>query len=149
MTASQVKPALLDLVRDYAATVASGKVDASRPLLRTTPIIVFCENFFLQFFETLGRPILSVDPISKRAAVELAADLKQRGDRRETILVIRWFEEFCDLFNDVLAMGYGGSRVVFASFHTVYVPRPPRSRRSLGPRGEPFRARLGDQARER
>ena len=120
---SPIQPSLFDLVSSYADDIAAGAVDASRPLLKTTPIIVFCENFYLQFFESLGRPIVSVDDTSKRAAVELATELERQEGSRETVSLVQWFEEFCDLYPDVLAMGYGGSRVVFASFHTRYVPR--------------------------
>lgn len=120
---SPIEPSLFELVTDYSAAIAAGEVDASRPLTNTTPIVAFCENFFLQFFEPFGLSITSVDTTSKQAAIELAITLEQDGASKETLSLITWFEDFCDIYPDVLAMGYGGSRSVFATFHTQNVVR--------------------------
>ena len=120
---NRINPSLLDLVAQYAATIEAGKVDVTRPLKNTTPIVVFCENFFLQFFESYDVTITSIDSTSKQAAVGFALELERGGDSKETLALITWFEDFCDLYPDVLAMGYGGSRSVFATFHTTNMVR--------------------------
>jgi hypothetical protein len=120
---SHINPSLLELVTEYAATISAGEVDVTRPLKNTTPIVVFCENFFLQFFQSFNVSITSIDSTSKQTAVEFELELKRDGGSSETLALITWFEDFCDLYPDVLAMGYGGSRAVFATFHTRNVVR--------------------------
>lgn len=119
-----VQPQLFELVTAYAADLASGRVDPTKPLKMTTPVIVFCQNFFLQFFQNeLGTDILGVDETSKRIAARLAISIEGEGGRPATLALIAWYEDFCEMFPNVLALSYGGSRGFFLHFHQEHVKR--------------------------
>jgi hypothetical protein len=127
MTASDtpVAPSLFDLVMTYSREFASGRIDPAKPLKQTAPIIVFCQNFYIQFFQNvLNTSIVAVDDQSKRTAARLAVAREKAGEAAEVLALIAWFEKFCDLWRDVLALGYGLSPgPFFIDFHESYVKR--------------------------
>jgi hypothetical protein len=119
-----VEPTLFDLVKSYAADITAGHVNPTKPLKLTTPIIVFCQNFFLQFFQNeLATEILGVDDASKRIAARIALTLEREGTRPATLALVAWYENFCDIFPNVVALSYGGSRGFFLHFHQEHVKR--------------------------
>src|SRR6266849_34345 len=67
-----VQPSLFERVNEYADNIADDGVDPDDVLSETSPIIVFCENFFLQLFENLtGRKVvLSKPEIAKELSVK-------------------------------------------------------------------------------
>jgi hypothetical protein len=127
MTATDppVQPSLFDLVTSYAADIVAGRIDPAKPLKHTTPIIVFCQNFYAQFFENvLGTTIVAVDEESKRTVARAAIAREKAGEAAEVLALMAWFEKFCDLWQDVLALGYGLSPAsFFRDFHASYVKR--------------------------
>jgi hypothetical protein len=117
-----VEPSLFELVEKYAQELNDGKVSAEKPLKRTAGIVAFCQNFYLQFFQNvLNSPITSIGMPAKRVAARVAVE---RGDAlsAETNALVSWFEELCDIYPDVLALGYGGSVAAFRRFHEEYIP---------------------------
>jgi hypothetical protein len=118
-----VEPSLFKFVTTYAEGLAAGKISPNAKLKVTAPIIVFCQNFFLQFFENVvGKPITSIGTASKRVAATVMVTTKDTAPGEELALV-QSFEELCDIYPDVLALGYGGSVASFAKFHERFIPR--------------------------
>ncbi len=115
-----IRPELFDIVRTYAAAIIAG--EASNVISETSPLLTFCDNFFLQFFDgELRTPITGIDEANKRIAVTLR--LKQAASLPpETVLLIKWFEHLCDTKDDVLALVYGATpRSAFLQFHREYM----------------------------
>lgn len=126
MTKLPVSPELFQIVTDYSSALKAGKIDPKNPLKRTTPIIEFCQNFFLQFFENeLGHEITGVGNDAKRLAVRLRLEAEKSERPEETRRLIAHFEELCDIWPDVLGVRYpgGSSATDFRNFHATYVVR--------------------------
>jgi hypothetical protein len=86
-------------------------------------VLVFCQNFFLQFFEgELSEEITSIDADAKRKAVRIRKKLTKGNTPEEIVLLITWFEKLCDIYPDILAATYGGSYVGFKKFLTDDLP---------------------------
>ncbi len=118
-----VEPTLFELVQKYAKDIIEGRVKAGDRLKRTTPIIVFCQNFFLQFFENVfDHPITGIDLQSKLEAARLRIGTAGKENESKRLLIAQ-FESLCDLWPDALGFGYGGSKGAFMEFHKRYLPR--------------------------
>jgi hypothetical protein len=118
-----VEPTLFELVQKYAKDITEGRVKAGDRLKRTTPIIVFCQNFFLQFFENVfDHPITGIDMQSKAEATRLRIGTNGKDNDSKRRLIAQ-FESLCDLWPDALGFGYGGSKGGFVDFHKRYLPR--------------------------
>lgn len=90
----------------------------------SSPIIVFCESFFEQFFgNVLEAPITGFDQLSKGVAAEQAERLRQREDTKEARRLVALFEKFCDLHADVLGGTYGAGSITYQRFHSEYMRR--------------------------
>jgi hypothetical protein len=122
-----VQPSLFDRVTEYSSNIADGDVEPKEALSETSPIIVFCENFFLQFFKNLtGRTVV----LSKS---ETAKELSVRSRRRRkggelvhsatTRRVFVAFEELCDMWDDVHGLSYGLVTREFVDFHESLLPK--------------------------
>jgi hypothetical protein len=124
-TEPPVAPTLFELVMEYSRKYASGGINPAKPLTQAAPIIVFCQNFYVQFFQNvLNTSIVAVDDQSKRTAARLAVAREKAGETPEVLALIAWFEKLCDLWRDVLALGYGLSPgPFFIDFHESYVKR--------------------------
>lgn len=85
----------------------------------TSPIVVFAQNFYLQFFDkVVGHPITAVNNAAKRDAVVARHALKKQKAPRELIQLITWFEYLCDIRPDLDAAGYVERTVEFRDFLT-------------------------------
>jgi hypothetical protein len=117
-----VAPELFDVLIEYAKDLADGKFKPAR-LASTSPALTFCDNFYAQFFQNeLGREITSFDGEAKKLAVQCRLEVKDKGGLASTIQLITWFEKLCDLYPDVLALGYGaGTKTEFLKFHNEYL----------------------------
>ena len=114
-----VRPALFDIVIDYAKQIQSGKIKLEGPVSRASPLVTFSQNFFAQFFDNeVADPITTIGPIAKRSAVAARHRLRKRGEPASTLQLIAWFERFCDRYPDILALSYMGSSVDFRDFLT-------------------------------
>jgi hypothetical protein len=120
---SGVNPKLFDVLIEYAQGVESGQIHPAKSLAETSPALTFCESFYAQFFQNeLRLRITSFDNESKKAAVALRMNLKKKRTPRAVIQLITWFEKLCDIYPNVLALGYGGgSKLSFYDFHANYL----------------------------
>jgi len=114
---------LFDRVQEYAAAITSGEVTTDSPLKQDTPIIVFCQNFFAQFFDNvLTHPITGFHQAAQREAVRLRRSLTGRAKAPIRRVIVQ-FEKFCETWSNIGAGGYASSRQDFLEFHQVYIPR--------------------------
>lgn len=115
--------ALFDIVVQYADDIESAKVKLKSSMGSSSPALVFCENFFAQFFQNkLGKEIKRFNLVAKREAIACRLDAKERGAPVAVIRLITWFETLCDIYPSVLALGYGvGSKSQISDFHRNYL----------------------------
>jgi hypothetical protein len=118
-----VAPELFDVLTQYAKDIEQGKVRSTPSLGATSPALTFCENFYAQFFQNrLGQPIEHINLESKKAAVRLRLEIKEKNGPAVIIQLITWYENLCDIYSSVLALGYGvGTKAVFFNFHNNYL----------------------------
>lgn len=104
-------------------TSSRGKVKLKPSVGSTSPALVFCENFYAQFFQNkLGKEINRFDLAAKKEAIGLRLDAKDHGSPAVVIQLITWYEKLCDIYPVVLALGYGtGSKTAFSEFHNAYL----------------------------
>ena len=97
---------LFDTLIEYAEKVERGELAA----IAATPFaIVFCENFYAQFFQNVvQQEIKGFNLDNKKLAVRARLGLKRKRAPAATIELITWFEKLCDIYPNVLALGYGG-----------------------------------------
>jgi hypothetical protein len=124
MVDSPVEPRLFDLFDKHIAAVERGDLKADSVLKKEAHIIVFCQTVFAQFFESqFGYEIKSIDEQTKEQATRIRIGLENDPKKDAIRKLVRSFEELCDLWQDVLGFGYGGSTGEFQAFHRKYVPR--------------------------
>lgn len=121
---SQLDPGLFDFICDFAGEVANGTVAKLDTVEESSPIIVFCESFFEQFFgNALKAPITGFDQVSKGVAADQAEELKLQDGTKETRRIVALFEKFCDLHADVVGGTYGAGSITYQRFHSDYMRR--------------------------
>jgi hypothetical protein len=118
-----VAPELFDVLTQYAKDIEQGNVQPTPSLGATSPALTFCENFYGQFFQNrLSQPIEHFDLGAKKTAVRLRLEVKDKNGPPVIIQLITWFEKLCDIYPNVLALGYGvASKAVFFDFHANYL----------------------------
>lgn len=122
----RIKPSLFDLLDEYSAQIRSGEVQPATSLPRTSRVLVFCENLFNQFFaNVLGQQITGFGSAAQRNAARLRKSGELTDASARTVVAV--FEQFCDIYPDVLGAGYGGSPGTFRRFHRNLLPRLLRS----------------------
>jgi hypothetical protein len=116
-----VAPELFDVLSQYARDIQQGKVRSTPALGATSPALTFCENFYAQFFQNrLGQPIEHINLESKKTAVRLRLEIKEKNGPVVVIHLITWYENLCDIYPSVLALGYGiGTKAVSSIFTTI------------------------------
>lgn len=119
-----ISPELFESVHEYSELLESGQAFSAKNVVpQTSPIISFTENAFAQFFENEVRSeITGFDEKFKQRAVR-ARYRKKAELTSQALALIVLFEQFCDIHEDVIAGGYGGTIVVLEEFHVKYVPR--------------------------
>jgi hypothetical protein len=101
-----VKAGVFDILAEYVAASLREADDE----MAITAAIAFCENFFAQFFPgAAGVEIQTISLRTKFIAVQVRRKLKAANEAKETILLITWFEKLCDIYPDVVSMGYGAT----------------------------------------
>jgi hypothetical protein len=126
MTGSQIEPGLFDLLDEYSAGIAGGTITPGRAVAESSKVITFLHSFFDQLFAAcFNIELEAFDDESKRMSVALRHEQDVPADLRP---VVSAFEEFCDLYPDVVGASYGGgSSTTFRRFHKRYLPRLLRS----------------------
>lgn len=119
---------LFDRVEEYADSLQEvfdqEDDEEDLQLESSTSIIVFCENFFAQFFRsTLGTRITSLDQAAKIRAVKARLGLPKNGRYRSKRRLIVQFEKLCDMWPDIQGHGYSGSNAARTEFNLVYIPK--------------------------
>jgi hypothetical protein len=96
-----VAPELFERLVEYANEVQRNKEPSSAP-------IDFCDNFYAQFFQNrMKQEITGFGNAAKESAVKLRLKVQAR-ETREIVLLIAWFERYCDIRYDVFSEVYGG-----------------------------------------
>lgn len=119
-----VSPALFESIYEYAELLESGEAFSEKNVVpETSPVISFTENAFAQFFENeVGSEITGFDDKFKKRAARVRYR-KKKNLSKQALAIIVLFEQFCDIHEDVIAGGYGGTSAVLEEFHTKYVSR--------------------------
>jgi hypothetical protein len=118
-----IAPELFDLLDVYISDIENGKITPTPTLASTSPALTFCENFYAQFFQNvLDNEITGFDRETKQKAIRLRLRLKEHKSPATTIQLVTWFEQLCDIYPNVLALGYGGgTKAAFLSFHEGFL----------------------------
>jgi hypothetical protein len=118
-----VAPELFDVLSQYAKDIEQAKVKQTRYLASTSPALTFCENFYAQFFQNrLGKVIERFSLEQKKAAVRIRLEIKDKNGSQVIIRLITLYEKLCDIYPDVLALGYArASKATFLDFHNNYL----------------------------
>jgi hypothetical protein len=96
-----VAPELFDRLLEYASKVERDKELSSAPT-------DFCDNFYAQFFQNrIKQEITGFGNAAKESAVKLRLKMGTR-EAQEIVLLITWFERYCDIRYDVFSEEYGG-----------------------------------------
>lgn len=96
-----VAPELFDRLIEYATEVERDKETSSEPT-------DFCDNFYAQFFQNRMKvEITGFGNADKESVVKLRLKVEEK-ERPEIILLITWFERYCDIRYDVFSEEYGG-----------------------------------------
>lgn len=96
-----VAPALFDGLVDYANEVERDKETSSAPT-------DFCDNFYAQFFQNrMKQEITGFGNAAKETAVKLRLKVETK-ESHEIVVLIAWFEKYCDIRYDVFSEEYGG-----------------------------------------
>ncbi len=119
---------LFDRVEEYADSLQEvfdqEDDEEDLQLESSTSIIVFCENFFAQFFRsTLGTRITSLDQAAKMRAAKARLGLPRHGRYRSERRLIVQFEKLCDIWPDIQGHGYSGATAARTEFNLVYIPK--------------------------
>lgn len=124
MNESPLSPTLFDLLDQYVAELPSLNISKKRRLTANSKLLTFCQNFFNQFFDNcLDHQITGFSAISKRSVVRLR--LRRKAElSREMRSLMTLYEEFCDLYVDLIGAGYGGgTKSTVEAVHTKFLPR--------------------------
>lgn len=115
----RISPRLFDIPIDFVERVVSGEIKLAGEATMTSPIVVFAQNFYLQFFEkVIGHPITAVNTAAKRDSVVARHALRKQNAPRELLQLLTWFEYFCDIRPDLDAAGYVERTIEFRDFLT-------------------------------
>ena len=96
-----VAPDLFDRLIEYSIDVEKNKETSSPQPLD------FCDNFYAQFFQNrMKHEIIGFGKEAKESAIRLRLDEKTK--EQTVILLITWFEQYCDVRYDVFSEEYGG-----------------------------------------
>lgn len=122
-TSLPVAPSVFDGAAEYSKALENGTISIDKPLSDTTPIINFCQSFFVQFFDNvLHEPLLAIDAQAKEHAARVREALPNDGSAAPTRLLVSLFEELCDEWPEVLGLSYGFLRSDLLEFHRDYLP---------------------------
>lgn len=118
-----IAPGVFKEVADYAASMKDGTVKLDKPLVDTTPIILFCQNFFAQFFDNVvNSPIEGIDQQSKEESVALRHAMSDDETKVVVRKMLALFEELCDEWPEVLGLISGFLRDDLLDFHVLFLP---------------------------
>jgi hypothetical protein len=117
-TKEPIDPTLFEYISEEVDRLRKDSSAIEETLSSDSPIIFFCENFFLQFFENVIQySITGVDAENK----ERAARARRRLPAGPTRMLIAQFERLCEVYPDVF--GSGPSEHDVRDFHEQYIPR--------------------------
>ncbi len=115
---------LFNRLDEYIASIRLGAVNERTALDDNTAIYLFCDNFFLQFFDyCFGDVIAGVTENAKERATRFRLSLHGTDKQAAAAAaVISQFEYYCDLRSDLRPGHYLATRNYFLPFHKEYIP---------------------------
>ncbi len=115
---------LFDRVDEYSdeirELIAEGD-EADPEVASDTSIIIFCENFFAQFFRSFGVRLTGLDERARMQAARQRLGLSKKTHQAARSLIVQ-FEKLCDLWPDLQGRGYTISLSHRTEFHLTYLP---------------------------
>jgi hypothetical protein len=118
-----VSPDLFELLDDYANLLDAGEAIVDDVVPATSPVIVFTESAFTQFFENeVEIAIEGFDETAmQRAARARAAKKDELSPQAKRLITV--FKQFCERYDDVKSAAYGGHEQVLEEFHATLLVR--------------------------
>jgi hypothetical protein len=108
-TIPPIAPSVFDGAAEYSKGLEDGSIGIDKPLSNTTPIINFCQSFFVQFFDNvLHSSLLAIDAQAKEQAAGIREGLAKDGSAAPIRLLVSLFEELCDEWPEVLGLRSSG-----------------------------------------
>jgi hypothetical protein len=113
---------LFDSLDEYILQLDGDEAITDDVVPETSPVIVFVENAFAQFFENeVGSEIKGFDDKSKRRATRLRSSKKDLSKQARALIVL--YKQFCDIYDDVRSASYVGQALVLEEFHKKLIVR--------------------------
>jgi hypothetical protein len=117
-----IKPELFDLLDDYAQLLDSGEAIVDDVVPATSPLVIFTESAFVQFFENeVGVEIQGFDERAQKLAARARKEKKDLSAQAKRMITA--FRKFCEDYDDVKSASYGGQGTVLEDFHSTLVLR--------------------------
>lgn len=124
-TPEPIALSLFDNIDRYAGLLEAGR-EIGEHLTNDLPILIFCENFFLQFFKSeFEMDITGFTSAGKSRSARLRLRLKKSDtplskSRRQ---ILSMYEKLCDDWRDLHGAGYVDGPEERTDFHIEFVPR--------------------------
>jgi len=116
---SSIAVELFDRVDEFAECLTANPKDFWKDKASNESIAVFCENFFGQFFATLGAPIAGFGVKAKEAAVRKRLSLPESA--APTRQLIAEYEDLCEIWDDIKGARYVEDREAMQDFACTYL----------------------------
>jgi hypothetical protein len=96
-----IAPELFDRLIEYTTGVERDKVTSSEPT-------DFCDNFYGQFFQNrMNHPVSGFGNADKELEIKFRLKVEEK-EPPEIVLLLTWFETYCDIRYNVFVEEYGG-----------------------------------------
>jgi hypothetical protein len=120
--AEVIKPELFDFLDDYLHLLDCGEAIVDDVVPATSPLILFTEAAFAQFFENEVKvEIKGFDEKAQRLAARARSANKDLSPQAKRMITV--FRKFCEDYDDVKSASYGGQGTVLEEFHSTLVVR--------------------------
>jgi hypothetical protein len=116
----EIEPSLFELVTDYSDWLASGDNSVSEPLEKDNDLVIFAENFLLQFSRAhLRQKVTGLNERSEKQLVAERRRLQGEANTDKAQLLIFHLEELCSKVGEI---SYSNSEVDAEEFRLQYFP---------------------------
>jgi hypothetical protein len=119
---SAIAVELFDRVDEFAEGVNKSPKKFWKDKSSNEAIGVFCENFFGQFFASLGMQITGFGVKAKEAAVRKRLSLQKRKSFQPARQLIAEYEDLCEIWDDIQGARYIENRQAMADFACTFLP---------------------------
>lgn len=120
LTRTGVVPSLFDYVVEYAAEIDSGKESTTGPIASQSRLVIFLENFLVQF--SSGYLSRRIEGFNDRSQAQLTAERRRLESVEGTGAAQRLIFHLEPLCSRLSEISYSNSEQDAEEFHLDYVP---------------------------